>query len=405
LAEESANGEFASFFGGLIKSPRPVSLAQAQATLRDIQAQTGESPALLYVRLNRSSNAQKPGESALELLLITGDREPTRVKVLNATADDILKTQEQLRRQLTNPSLTNNTAYLAAAQRLYQWLIAPIEADLQAAGISNIGFVMDAGLRTLPLAALHNGEQFLIETYNVGLIPSLGLIDPTYVALNRQNSSLLVSGASQFINQPPLLAAEVEMSTLQAFWPGTKVAETRFTVNNLQQSRQQAQIIHLATHAQFLRGAPDSSYLQFFDNRLRLNQMADLGWFDPQVELVTLSACQTAMGNIDAELGFAGFALVAGAKSALASLWKVSDEATAGLMTTFYQALDQEAIKAEALRQAQLAMIRGQVYTESGQLIWPGGALTLPPDLVVDGRQDLSHPFYWAAFTMVGSPW
>ena len=111
------------------------------------------------------------------------------------------------------------------------------------------------------------------------------------------------------------------------------------------------------------------------------------------------------MGNTDAELGFAGFALLAGAKSALASLWKVSDEATAGLMITFYQALDQEAIKAEALRDAQLAMINGQVYTENGQLVWPGGSLPLPPDLVVDGRQDLSHPFYWAACTLVGSPW
>jgi CHAT domain-containing protein len=195
------------------------------------------------------------------------------------------------------------------------------------------------------------------------------------------------------------------MSTLQTLWPSTKVAETRFTVSNLQRDRRQAQIIHMATHAQFLRGAPNNSYLQFFDSRLRLNEVPELGWFDPQVELVTLSACQTAMGNTDAELGFAGFALMAGAKSALASLWKVSDEATAGLMITFYQALNDEAIKAGALRDAQLAMVQGQIYTENGQLIWPGGSLALPPDLVIDGRQDLRHPFYWAAFTMVGSPW
>ncbi|MBD2113162.1 MULTISPECIES: CHAT domain-containing protein [Cyanophyceae] len=401
-AEDSASGDFAGYFGDLIKSPRSVNLQQARATLRDIAAQTGEMPAFMYVRLNRDA---KPGEGGVELLLITAEGEPSQVRVLNTTAEEVLKTQEQLRRQLTNPSLTNNTAYLTAAQQLYGWLIAPIEAELKAVGVTNIGFVMDAGLRTLPLAALHNGERFLIEDYSLGLIPSLGLIDPTYVDLNRQNSTLLVSGASQFINQPPLLAAEVEMQTLQSLWPSTKVAETRFTVSNLQRDRRQAQIIHMATHAQFLRGAPNNSYLQFFDSRLRLNQVPELGWFDPQVELVTLSACQTAIGNADAELGFAGFALLAGAKSALASLWKVNDEATAGLMITFYQSLDQEAIKAEALREAQLAMVRGQVYTENGQLIWPSGSLALPPDLVIDGRQDLSHPFYWAAFTMVGSPW
>ncbi len=401
-AEDSVNSDFAGYFGDLIKSPRSVNLEQARATLHDIAAQTGAVPAFMYVRLNRDA---KPGEGGVELLLITAEGEPTRVRVLNTTAEEVLKTQEQLRRQITNPNLTNNTAYLGAAQQLYGWLIAPIEAELKAAGVNNIGFVMDAGLRTLPLAALHNGERFLIEDYSFGLIPSLGLIDPTYVDLNRQNSTLLVSGASQFINQPPLLAAEVEMQTLQTLWPSTKVAETSFTVGNLQRDRRQSQIIHMATHAQFLRGAPDNSYLQFFDRRLRLNQVPDLGWFDPQVELVTLSACQTAMGNADAELGFAGFALLAGAKSALASLWKVNDEATAGLMIAFYQSLDDEAIKAAALRDAQLAMVRGEIYTENGQLVWPGGSLALPPDLVIDGRQDLSHPFYWAAFTMVGSPW
>ncbi|MGF1567121.1 MAG: CHAT domain-containing protein [Nodosilinea sp.] len=405
IAEATLAEEFSGYFGDLIKPSEPATLAQAKATLGSIQAQTGEVPAFLYVRFNRDVNDLKPGQGALELLLITADQDPIQVRVLNVTAEDVIKTQELLRRQITNPSLTDNTAYLATAQQLYAWIVAPLQADLDTAGVTNIGFILDAGLRTLPLAALHDGERFLIEAYSIGLIPSVGLIDATYVDLNRPSSSLVVGGASQFINQPPLLAAGVEMSAIQAFWPGTKVAETNFTVAGLQRSRQQAQIIHLATHAQFLRGAPDNSYLQFFDSRLHLSQVPDLGWFDPQVELVTLSACQTAMGNVEAELGFAGFALLAGAKSALASLWKVSDEATAGLMISFYQQLDPQPIKAEALRQAQLAMIRGEVYTESGQLIWPSGTLSLPPDLAVDGRQDLSHPFYWAAFTMVGSPW
>ncbi len=410
LAEEDTNRDFANHFGNLIKPAREVSLEEAQATLQDIQAQTGEVPAILYVRFSRSGEDSGPrakaGESELELLLIPPEGIPSRIQVLNAPRQMVIRTQEQLRRQITNPNLTHHAAYLPTAQRLYNWIIEPIKDELTAAGITNLGFILDGGLRTMPLAALHSGEQFLIEEFSLGLIPSLGLVDTTYVNLNRQSSSLVIGGTSQFINQPPLLAAGVEMTALQAFWPGsTKVADSGFTFEALQQSRRQAQIIHLATHAQFLRGAPEQSYLQFFDGRLRLNRVPDLGWFDPQVELVTLSACQTAMGNLEAELGFAGFALVAGAKSALASLWQVSDEATAGLMTTFYQQLDQQATKTEALRQAQLAMLRGDISTDGGQLLWPGGALPLPPELTWDRPQDLRHPFYWAAFTVVGSPW
>jgi CHAT domain-containing protein len=398
--EADIASEFSGYFSGTFQPPRPVSLTDAQNTLRDIQALTGEVPALVYVRFNRQARGD-----GLELLLVSPHGDPLRVQVLSANPQAVIRAQELLRRQLTNPNLTNNRDYLVPAQQLYDWIIAPIRSELEAAGITNLSFIMDGGLRTLPLAALHDGERFLIESYSVGLVPSLGLIDPTYVDLNRQTSTMTIGGASQFLNQSPLLAARTEIEAIRSFWPSNTLAEANFTVAALQQTRQQAQIVHLATHAEFLRGAPDQSYIQFSDGRLSLDNMAQLRWFDPTVDLVTLSACQTAMGNAQAELGFAGFALQAGARSALASLWRVSDEATAGLMTTFYQQLDQQATKSEALRQAQLAFIRGEATIENGQIRWPGGTLPLPPALVFSGTQDLSHPFYWAAFTIVGSPW
>lgn len=402
--EAEIASEFSSYLGDRLPPPRPVSLAAAQNILRDIQAQTGEVPALVYVRFNRLASPMG-GRGALELLLVPPNGDPVRVQVLGANPQAVMQAQELLRRQLTNPSLTDNTAYLAPAQQLYNWIVAPIHNELEAAGITNLSFIMDGGLRRLPLAALHDGEQFLVERYGMGLVPSLGLIDPTYVDLNRQSATLIVGGASQFLNQPPLLAARAEIEAIAAFWPSTILAETDFTVSALQQTRQQAQIVHLATHAEFLRGAPEQSYIQFFDGRLSLANMAALRWFDPPVDLVTLSACQTAMGNLEAELGFAGFALQAGARSALASLWRVNDEATAGLMASFYQQLDQQTTKSEALRQAQLAFLRGEATIDNGQIRWPGGTLSLPPSLVFPGSQDLSHPFYWAAFTVVGSPW
>jgi CHAT domain-containing protein len=130
-----------------------------------------------------------------------------------------------------------------------------------------------------------------------------------------------------------------------------------------------------------------------------------MGWNDPPVELLVLSSCRTALGDEEAELGFAGLAVQAGAKSALASLWYVNDEGTLGLMTQFYEQLKTAPIKAEALRQTQLAMLSGQVQLENGQLRTVGGTITLPPELKQLKNRQLTHPYYWAAFTLVGSPW
>jgi CHAT domain-containing protein len=133
--------------------------------------------------------------------------------------------------------------------------------------------------------------------------------------------------------------------------------------------------------------------------------MKRLRWNYPPVELLVLSACSTALGDEQAELGFAGLAVQSNVKSVVASLWNVSDEGTLGLMAEFYRNLKTEPTKAEALRQAQIAMLRGQVRLAGGQLHTPAGTLSLPSSQAVAENENLSHPFYWAAFTVVGSPW
>ena len=121
--------------------------------------------------------------------------------------------------------------------------------------------------------------------------------------------------------------------------------------------------------------------------------------------MFVLSACQTALGDKDAELGFAGLAITSGVRSALASLWKVSDEGTMGLMAEFYQQLQTTTTKAEALRQAQLAMLRGEVRLEGGNLVTPKRNFPLNGELKGLDNQQLTHPFFWSAFTMIGNPW
>jgi CHAT domain-containing protein len=136
-----------------------------------------------------------------------------------------------------------------------------------------------------------------------------------------------------------------------------------------------------------------------------LNELEKLQLSDPPVELLVLSACRTALGNREAELGFAGSALQAGVDSTLATLWYVSDQGSLGLITEFYHQLSQVPIKSEALRQAQLAMMKGRVRIEDNQLYSSKKSISLPPGLSASRTLNLSHPYYWAGFTLVGEPW
>ncbi len=288
-------------------------------------------------------------------------------------------------------------------------MIAPLQAELEAQEINNLVFIMDEGLRSLPLAALHDGEQFLIEKYSVGLAPSLTLTETRYSDVKQ--ASVLAMGSTEFpadsrLNDLPAVSAEVNIIA-DNIWNGESFLNENFTIENLKKERFATPfgIVHLATHAEFRAGQPNNSYIQFWDDKLRLDQVRDLGWNQPPVKLLVLSACQTALGDREAELGFAGFAAKAGVESVIASLWKVDDQATFALMVDFYQQLTQAPIKAEALRQTQIALLRGEVRIEGSRLILPDREITLPPNLANSGIEIFSDPQYWAAFTIIGSPW
>jgi CHAT domain-containing protein len=265
---------------------------------------------------------------------------------------------------------------------------------------------MDGGLRSLPVAALHDGKQFLIERYSAGLMPSMSLTDTRYVDV--RNAQVLAMGAEKFTDQKPLAAVPIELNTIAGkLWHGKSFINEQFTARNLISQRQQQPfgILHLATHGEFKPGGAQNSYIQLWNERLQLDRLRQLKLNDPPVELMVLSACRTALGDEEAELGFAGLANQAGVKSAIGSLWYVSDEGTLGLMTSFYRDLKQAPIKSEALRQAQVAMLQGKTRIQDGKLISSGNLVDLPPALAKAGNSDLKHPYYWAGFTIVGNPW
>jgi CHAT domain-containing protein len=339
----------------------------------------------------------------LELILITAQENPIR-RSTNATRSEVISMAKEFRRQLLDP--TAHSSFLASAQKMYRWIVAPIEPDLQQRGIKNLAYIMDTGLRSIPLAALHDGREFIVEHYSVGLMPSLSLTDTRYFDVRK--TSVLAMGAEKFTDKDPLPAVPMELSIITGqLWSGKSFLNDAFTLSNLQMARdtQPFGIIHLATHAEYLPGAARNSYIQLWDNQLRLDQIRQIGLNKPSVELLVLSACRTALGDENAEMGFAGSAVQAGAKTVLGSLWYVSDQGTLGLMTEFYTQLKQTPIKAEALRLSQLAMLKGEVRLQGGKLVTSRGSFPLPPELANQGDKYFTHPYYWSAFSIIGNPW
>lgn len=391
------NGEFESYLG--IKSPSlntPITISHIQNVLKAIAKVPGKQSAMIYVVVRNEQ---------LELILIPPEGEPIRKSIPEAKEASLLPVVQELRTEVTNPRKRRTKTYQSSARQLYQWIVTPLEPDLQRLGIETLLFSLDPGLRSLPMAALLDGDRFLVEKYSFSLIPSFSLLETQYASM--ADSKLLAMGASEFKEFPSLPAVPLELKTLTQEWETTSFLNASFTIENLknQQKKNAFRIVHLATHAEFAPGKPQNSFILFWNERLQINQISRLSLHNPQVDLLVLSACRTALGDREAELGFAGLAVQAGVKSALASLWYIEDEGTLSLMGEFYKQLRHFSTKAEALQQAQLAMIQGKVRFENGKLIKEGQTISLPSESSKEANKNMAHPYYWSGFTLVGSPW
>ncbi|MBK4732667.1 CHAT domain-containing protein [Oxynema sp. CENA135] len=388
--------EFESFLG--VKTTNPyLSFPAMQLRQQEMAELTGDRSAIIYTFVR---------SDYLEVVLVPLVGDPIYKRIVEAPKIRLLQEVRTFLDRIVSPIQRRTDRYLEPSQQLYNWMLAPLADDLERLEIDTLIFSMDEHLRSLPLAALHDGNAFLVERYNLSLIPSLHLVDTRYQSLN--NASILAMGVSQFQDQPPLPAVPLEISTIaENIWPGKTFLNQAVTLENLKEQRQEFpyQIIHLATHGQFSKGQIQESYLQLWDKKLRLDHIPALPWHDPPVELLVLSACRTALGDREAEFGFAGLAVQSGAKSAIASLWYANDTGTLGLMSEFYHSLRSVPLKAQALREAQIAMLRGELYLKDGQLVGSFGTISLPPEFSGSHLKTLVHPYYWAGFTTIGSPW
>ena len=387
--------QYEAYYEGKLKS-RYLELPEIQRQLAKIDRSTKTRSALLY---------EVPRPGGLHLILVSAQGKPVIKTIKEANGKALPEVAKSLRLNIVNPR-TTVSEYLPPAQQLDRWMIQPVMAELKAQKIDTILFCLGGGLRGLPLAALHDGRQFLVERYNFAIIPAFNLLDLRSKAL--PGSQVLAMGAATFTDNANLPAVPLELATItqKGFWPGKVLLNEAFTLAQFQQARSQTPygIVHLATHADISAKSVKNSYLQFWDRRLKLSEVRDLHLDKPAVGLLVLSACRTALGTPNAELGFAGLAVQSGAKAVLASLWSVDDVGTLVLMSDFYQQLKTASLKSNALRSTQIEMLTGNLTFKNSSISLRSRG-SLPSELQQSTDRDLSHPYYWAAFTTIGNPW
>ena len=168
--------------------------------------------------------------------------------------------------------------------------------------------------------------------------------------------------------------------------------------------------LHVATHAEFLPGGPAQARIYTGTGSISLQEFAGLRQqrSGSPLELFVLSACRTALGDSDSELGFAGLALQAGSRSAIGTLWYVDDVATSAFFLQFYRYLDQGLQKADALRATRQAMASGNVRLQGDKVIGSDG-VPLLTELTPSQRRrvasGMAHPYFWAGVQLIGTPW
>ncbi len=332
-------------------------------------------------------------EDRIELILTTADAPPIH-RTVKISRSDLSKKILQF---LSDVRDRRSEDVKQSSKELYDIIIRPIESDLKQAGAKNIIYAPDGLLRYVPISALYDGKQWLVERYATNIITANNLtnLEPKISrnfrvlagAFPPQDVSFTVDGKAYPFQG--LKSATIEVNQIAKNFPNTtKLIGASFKRSDTekQMSENNFGIVHLATHGKFIPDAPQNSFIIFGDGEsIKLKDVRN--WSLKNVDLVVLSACQTALGSIKensegVEVVGLGFYLTeSGAKAAIATLWKIDDAGTEALMGRFYAKLSQADLPSvEVLRQAQIDMIRTQ-----------------------NSSSDYSHPFYWAPFILIGN--
>jgi CHAT domain-containing protein len=347
----------------------------------------------------------------LEVILSMAGK-PLKRFTTNISAKEVDRTLDALYDSLYNQSINNSAvnifsttplnprevientqALLPNLQEIYRWLIQPLESELTANQIETLVFILSGKLQNVPMAALYDGKQYLLEKHSVALAPSLQLLNTQSKPKNKLK--VLAAGLSQQVEIqgeifPALSYVPQELKQIQTVFPRSRqLLDREFTAEKIEQQLQSDfSIIHLATHGVF-SSDPQQTFIVTGDRQIiNLNALSTLlSSSNNRPELIVLSACNTATGDERAVLGLAGVAVRSGS-STIASLWSVEDGSTSKLMSQFYRQLSNSATKkVNALQKAQLSLVE---------------SLRANPPLP-ELKQLPPHPYYWASYVLVGN--
>ncbi|WP_216906625.1 CHAT domain-containing protein [Synechococcus sp. CCY 0621] len=357
----------------------------------------------------QAGTEKKPTNSFLDLILLSRKGEPFGQRV-ELSRERFGQQLRALYRQLARLEPLEVENPESPTRQIHRALIAPLAEELKAKGITTLVIVADRGLQGLPFAALHDGTSFFGDQFGFSITPSLNLTSfgPPRLARGR----VLAAGASEFEGLSPLPLVPEELAGIPDGVGIDRFLNKNFTPEVLlsQAADPRYERLHVATHAEFMPGGPSQARIFTGTGSVSLQEFSRLRQqrSSSPLELFVLSACRTALGDSDSELGFAGLALQAGSRSAIGTLWYVDDVATSAYFLQLYRYLDQGVQKADALRATRQAMATGKVRLEGDKVIGSDG-VPLLTELTPSQRRrvasGMAHPYFWAGVQLVGTPW
>jgi CHAT domain-containing protein/predicted DNA-binding protein YlxM (UPF0122 family) len=304
------------------------------------------------------------------------------------------------------------------AQELYKIVVGPVQEDLDQARAQIIVWSLDGVLRYIPMAALYDGRNYLVEKYSSVIVTPASMLHLRDQPEMKHLSAVAMGISRKYeddLNPLPTVISELknivsdpQIEDANGVLPGSILLNGQFTERGMEDRLNgQPQVVHIASHFVLEPGDANRSYLllagkdkasagyhltvaEFRDNQNLNLQGADL---------LTLSACETGMGGNKAANGeeVEGLGEVAqqdkGAKAVISSLWKVYDTSTGALMADFYKRWASgggNVTKVEALRQAQLDLLEGRIK--------PALDFADP-----SAPTSFAHPYYWAPFILTGN--
>ena len=388
-------------------------LSSNSAFISSSSSESEFNPAFLNISFTQNSDLGVGNSSKgfVDLTLITSDGTVTgrRTELPVAEFSNLLR---GFYGKITSQRSLDPALQTSEASRLYSLFLEPLQDVMTTEKITTVLVSADRGLQAIPFSALARQGQYAVENLSFSFTPSLSLTDLSIPLANSELDRILIMGSTQFSELSPLPYVNQEVENIGQYYGGQSVLGEQFTssraVSDLRSSNES--LIHLATHADFKGGSPDQSMIYTIDGSISFEAFKSIRRnreLNP-INLFVLSACRSALGDSDSEMGLAGLALQAGSKSAIGSLWYVDDLATSAFFSQFYRYLSRGVSKSTALTQTQRDFASGKIKIEGSDVVFEAGDVLLSglsASQKYNYPSDFRHPFFWSGFVLLGTPW